>query len=54
MEVGAIAAVISVIVAIYALLVWYIGTRWLVRTVTDQPQRVQRIEVLFVNRAKLN
>ena len=53
MDFGILAAVISTIVIFYAVLLWYAATRWLIRIVQDKPQRAQRVEVLFVNQAKL-
>ena len=53
MDLGVLAAVISVVLAFYVLLIWYVATRWLIRTVVDKPKRAPRVEVLFVNRGKL-
>lgn len=45
MEVGAAAVLISSIAAAYALAIWYVGTRWIVRALRDTPAEPVRLQV---------
>ena len=52
MEYTAIAAVISLIVAIYAIVLWYLGTRWIVRSLSDAPAPATRLDIVIDDKRK--
>lgn len=52
MDLSVLAATISLVAAVYVALIWYIVTRWLIRTLVDKPKCVPRVEVVLVTTGK--
>ena len=54
MEISHVAGLISAIVAVYGIAIWFIVTRTIVRSIRDKPKAPETIRLIIVDEPVLN